>query len=194
MSANELLTDDELAAAFAEIESTGGAESIPDLDDGSGSDGDSAASMVAVVNTSEPEFEAQPFDAVEEFGSGGVAGVIEDEFAAPEAAVAPQAKPAGGSAPKWRFQFNIKGILTQVNDRAYDAADKLLNAVNRPFARLDTKSRKVVVLGSLVTIGLSILVIVLAPLLIRGKTPMEFLHEKSSSLKTSVLSSDADAS
>lgn len=195
MSGNELLTDDELAAAFAEIESTGG-DSIPDLDDGQGSD--DTSQVVAVVNSTEPEFEAAPFEAdASAAGEDPVAhdGLMVDEFASPEAVAALQAEKEVEEAPKprLRLQIDLKGLLGQVNARAYDAVDATLRLVDRPFARLDEPVRKLIALGSLVTIGMSILVIVLAPLLIRGKTPMEFLHEKSASLPSSVMRSvDSD--
>lgn len=186
MSGNAILSDDELAAAFAEIESAGEGDSIPDLDDGSGSSQKPASNIVAVAMGEAPEFNdsAASGDVDDEWSQVAA----DDDFTSPEAIAAQQAnEEAPPAEPPWYRRIQLRTLVQSLSDKVYDALDYALAMMARPISRLNEQIRSALVLSSLVTIGLSILVIVLAPLVIRSKTATEFLQEKKSSLRSSAL-------
>lgn len=192
---NDLLTDDDLMAAFAEIEGDEN-DSIPDLGDGKPSE--QTSGIVTVTGGIEPEFDATPADEAdaspeEESSSAVEDNLVMDEFASPEAVAALASKDEDGGAEQQARKIDFKAIIGRVHDRTYDAIDYSLNVVNRPFANLDTQARGILTLCSLVTLGLSLLVIVLAPLMIRGKTATEFLQEKAASVRH-VAASESESS
>lgn len=62
--------------------------------------------------------------------------------------------------------------------RLYRLADRALELVNQPAARVSARVRETVGLVSLVTLGMSLLVIALSPILTGGRSPLDFLEEK----------------
>jgi hypothetical protein len=189
MSGNAILSDDELAAAFAEIENAGDGDTIPNLDDGSEPDKQSASPVVAVAMGKAPTFKDAVSDGVVDEWSQVVA---DDDFTSPEAVAEQQAKESEPpAAPPWYRRIQIRTLVQSLANGVYDTLDYALAWANRPMSRLNEQIKSALVWSSVVTIGLSILVIFLAPLVIRTKTATEFLQEKKSSLRSATIVSQS---
>jgi predicted lipid-binding transport protein (Tim44 family) len=158
---NAIMSEDELNAAIAEIESSPeAAKAIPDLGDGSDSDvvRIPANQPKPVQRTAKPKPEPAP--AAPEPAPGLL---VED------AARADAARPAQ--------RPNVGAALVR-------ALDVGLDLINQPFQGLAPSTRTAIGLAAIVTLVMSLVFMLIGPALLKPTTAFEFVQEKRAALST----------
>lgn len=159
---NDIMSEDELNAAIAEIESSPeAAKAIPDLGDGSDPD-------VVRIPANEPkpvQRTAQPKPAP----------------AVPEPAPDPPAEDAAPAEAARSAQPTQRSNLGAVIVRTVDVG---LDLINQPFGGLDRSTRNAIGLAALVTLVMSLVFMLIGPSLLKPTTAFEFAQEKRAALST----------